>query len=107
LLHFKSFALYVTLADWLWPEPESITQRFCLCVCIWLRMRTIASISQSAWTIIYVDLCVVHLSSVGRMSADRSRPHPSAARSGAHPRVQRSVERPSDESIISQSSVHR
>jgi len=24
-------------------------------VCVWLRMRTIASVSQSAWTIIYMD----------------------------------------------------
>src|SRR6218665_2222931 len=49
----------ITLADWLWlsANPEPITQRFCLFVCVWLRMRTIASVSQSAWTIIICRYC--------------------------------------------------
>jgi len=43
----------ITLADWLWQRARANHPTFLpVCVCVWLRMRTIASVSQSAWTII-------------------------------------------------------
>src|SRR6218665_4153500 len=54
-LHYKSFALYVTLADWLWQRARANHPTFLpVCVCVRMAAPAQYSVCESAWTIIYM-----------------------------------------------------